>query len=262
MPDALEPFLVSNEIADDAPALRERLNADGYLFFKGLGPKNKLQAARRDVAALLADAGWIDPADPIAARWTGAGPYTEGEQPYMDVYRKIIHLESFKAVPEDDVFLSLINRIVGGEAMLHRLRIGRITFPSNTGQTTAAHQDFHYIRGTPQTYTVWQPLGECPIDLGPLAVLPASHTSGFLEHREDKSKKYASMGLTDDQLPRHDRWLSNDFELGDFVLFHSYTIHKALANVTPDRLRLSTDNRFQKKGDAISAVSQGTHYNL
>lgn len=260
--DHSKPYRTSNDITNDGSALRARLAIDGYLFFKGLGPKDKLLAARRDVANLLADAGWIDRAEAMVAKWSGAGPYTEGEQQYMDVYRKIVHLPSFAAVPEDAVFMQLMNRIIDGEAMLHRLRIGRITFPSNTGQTTAAHQDFHYIRGTPETYTAWQPLGDCPIDLGPLTILAGSHKQGFIDHREDMSKKYASMGLEDAQLPSAGEWLCNDFELGDFVLFHSHTIHKALPNVTKDRLRLSTDNRYQRKDEAISPVSQGTHYNL
>lgn len=257
----MSPFKISNDIFTDADALRARIDNEGYLFFKGKGPKDKLLAARRDVTALLARAGWIDKADPMAGRWSGAGPFTEGEQAYMDVYREVVNAPSFLAVPQDEAFLSLMNRILGGEAMCHRLRIGRITFPNNTTQTTAAHQDFHYIRGTPATYTVWQPLGDCPLDLGPLSVLPNSHAQGFIEHREDRSKKYASMGLEDSQIPGDD-WRVNDFELGDFVMFHSYTIHKAMPNLTKDKLRLSTDNRYQKKGEAISPVSQGTHYGL
>ncbi|MCS7034695.1 MAG: phytanoyl-CoA dioxygenase family protein [Phycisphaerae bacterium] len=257
----LAPFRVSNDILEDDEALRARMQSEGYLFFRGLGPREKLAAARRDVTALLAEAGWIDRSDPLAARWSGVGPYTEGEPQYMEVYRRLIHRPSFLAVAEDEVFLRLMNRIVDGPAFCHRLRIGRVTFPNNTAQTTAAHQDFHYIRGTPQTYTIWQPLGECPVELGPLAILPGSHVGGFRQHVENKSKKYASMGLPDDQLPA-EGWLCEDFRHGDFVVFHSYTIHKALPNRTKDRLRLSTDNRYQKQGEAISEVSQGTHYNL
>lgn len=262
MPDEFAPFRVSNEIADDAAALRARLGEDGYLFFRGIGPVDRITEARRDVTGLLASAGWIDPTEPEAARWNQAvGPFTEGETPYMELYRKVIHLPSFLAIPEAPVFLRLIERIVDGPAICHRLRIGRITFPNNIVQTTAAHQDWHYIRGTAETYTVWQPLVDCPVALGPLAVLTGSHRAGFIEHREDRRKKYASMGLEDSQIPAG-QWVAGDFAVGDFVLFHSHTIHKALPNVTPDRLRLSTDNRYQRAGSEVSAVSQGTHYNL
>src|SRR6185503_2613565 len=104
-------------------------------------------------------------------------------------------LESFLAVPEDAVYLNLIGRIVQGEAMLHRLRIGRITFPKNVAQSTAAHQDWEYIRGTPETYTIWQPLGDCPFELGGLAILPGSNKLGLIEHRSNPQKKYAQRGL-------------------------------------------------------------------
>lgn len=260
---AMQPFRVSNDVLTDPEALRRRMDEQGYLFFKGVGPVDRLAAARRDVTALLAEAGWVDRADPEAARWSGRGPYTEGEVQYMDVYRKIIHLPTFLAVPDAPIFLRIVGDIVGAPAMCHRLRIGRVTFPGNTAQTTAAHQDWHYIRGTSQTYTIWQPLVDCPVALGPLAILPGSHRRGFIEHREDRSKKYASMGLTDEQINAPDeQWVTGDFAVGDFVMFHSYTIHKALPNLTKDRLRLSTDNRYQKVGAEISTVSQGTHYNL
>jgi hypothetical protein len=260
------PFRVSNDIVCDADALRGRLDYDGYLFFRGAGPKEKLAAARRDVFAILADAGWIDrrgsDVDRGVARWSGTvGPLTEGDPAYMAVYRKIINAPSFLAVPEDPFFMQLMGHIVGGEALCHRLRIGRIVFPSNTAQTTPAHQDWHYIRGAAETYTVWQPLVDCPIELGPLAVLAGSHRAGFISHREDKSMKFASMGLQDDQLPPG-QWVTGDFAAGDLVLFHSHTVHKALPNITPDRLRISTDNRYQRVGAETSAVSAGTHYDL
>jgi hypothetical protein len=259
-------FRVSNDVVNDPDALRARLDEDGYLFFRGVGPVQKLAAARRDVFAILADAGWIDPAASDVhrgvARWSRAvGPLTEGEAEYMRVYRQIINAPSFLAVPEDPVFMRLMGDVVGGEAACHRLRIGRVVFPGNAAQTTAAHQDWQYIRGAAETYTVWQPLVECPIELGPLAVLTGSHRAGFIDHREDRSKKYASMGLEEDQMPPG-VWVTGDFMPGDFVLFHSHTIHKALPNVTHDRLRLSTDNRYQRVGAEMSAVARGSHYNL
>jgi ectoine hydroxylase-related dioxygenase (phytanoyl-CoA dioxygenase family) len=255
----LAPFVVSNDLVNDPPALRSRIASDGYLFFRGLGPKEKVLAARRDVIALCKDAGWCDG----DGKWTGAGPFTEGDKEYMAVYKNVIKLPSFLAVPEDAALMDLIGKIVDGPALLHRLRIGRITFPKNVQQTTAAHQDHWYIRGAAATYTMWTPLGDCPLPLGGLAVLPGSHKAGFIEHRLNAEKKYAGHGLQDDQLPEGGNdWVAGDFEVGDFVVFHSFTIHKALPNFTPDRLRFSTDNRYQREGDVIAEISTKTHYNL
>jgi len=46
-------------------------------------------------------------------------------------------------------------------------------------------------------------------------------------------------------------WHSIDFQAGDVLFFHSYTIHKALPNLSGTRLRVSTDNRYQRPEDAI-----------
>jgi len=255
----LHPFAASNDLLDNPPALRSRIGTDGYLFFRGLGPREKILAARRDVIALCREAGWCDD----DGRWTGVGPFTEGDKEYMAVYKNVIKLPSFLAVPEDAALMGLMGQIVDGPALLHRLRIGRITFPNNVQQTTAAHQDHWYIRGAEATFTMWMPLGDCPLPLGGLAVLPGSHKAGFIEHRLNAEKKYAGHGLQDDQLPQTDGdWVSGDFEVGDFLVFHSLAIHKALPNLTPDRLRFSTDNRYQREGDAIAEISTKSHYNL
>ena len=167
----------------------------------------------------------------------------------MAVYKHVLKLPALLAVPEDRAYLDLIGKIVDGDPLLHRLRIARLTFPQNVAQTTAPHQDHWYIRGTPATYTVWTPLGDCPMTLGGLAVLPRSHTAGFIEHRMHAEKKYAGHGLGDDQMPASaQRWVAGDFKVGDFLVFHSYTVHKALPNLTIDRMRLSTDNRYQRGG--------------
>ena len=42
---------------------------------------------------------------------SGAGPFTEGDKEYMAVYRHVIKLPSFLAVPEDPVFLDLASEL-------------------------------------------------------------------------------------------------------------------------------------------------------
>jgi ectoine hydroxylase-related dioxygenase (phytanoyl-CoA dioxygenase family) len=256
------PFRDSSQLLNSPEKLRARMTEDGYLFMRGVAPKQDVLDARRDVLELCAKAGWIDATDLMAGKWSGAGPFTEGEQPYMNVYKQILHLKSFHELPAQSAFMNVMTKILDDNVLLHNRRIGRVTFPNNTTQTTAAHQDYHYIRGTSDTYTIWLPLGDCPIELGGLAVLRGSHKAGLIEHRMHAEKKYAGHGLDDDQLPPETEWEAGDFAAGDFLVFHSYTIHKALPNLTQDRLRLSIDNRYQRKNEAIEPGSMGTHYNL
>ena len=261
MGEVYQPFVDTSAVRTDSAKLREQLARDGYLFIRALAPRDTVMSLRRAIIDVLARAGWIDAK---TETWTGAGPYTEGDSEYMAVYKQILHLPEFKSFADNPVFLKLASDLLDGPAMAHKLRIGRVTFPNNVAQTTAAHQDFQYIRGTPETYTIWTPIGDCSAELGGLAVLRGSHRAGFIEHKLFEGKKYAGHGLSEESLPNGEgsEWHSGDFAAGDVLLFHSHTIHKARPNLTKDRLRLSTDNRYQRVGDAIAPVSQGTHYNL
>jgi ectoine hydroxylase-related dioxygenase (phytanoyl-CoA dioxygenase family) len=260
----MHPF-IETDPSDDASALRARLDRDGYLFLRGLAPRGKLLRLRRDVLALCREAGWIEnDAGELDSKWSGAGPFTEGEPPYMELYQRVIHLDSFKELPEDAVYTSLMEKLIGGPVLVHRRKIGRITFPNNVEQATGAHQDFFYIRGTPQTYTAWTPVGDCPVALGGLTVLRGSHRAGFIEHATVPGKKFAGFGLPEDRLPQDEttEWHAGDFALGDVLVFGAHTVHKALPNLTPDTLRISVDNRYQPVGTAIEPGSMATHYNL
>ena len=48
-----------------------------------------------------------------------------------------------------------------------------------------------------------------------------------------------------DEKRRKTTWLTTDYEIGDCLMFHSLTLHKALPNVTDNKLRVSLDNRYQ-----------------
>ncbi len=261
---AHSPFIVANDALNDPAGLNRLLDEHGYLYFRGVAPKEKVLQARRDILKFCLDAGWIKPyGDTLDAVWSGVGPYGEGDPEYMGVYKQMLNLPSFLQIPEDDVLMKLMGRILGGEVLLHRRKIGRVTFPNNTSQTTPAHQDFQYIRGTPRTYTLWMPIGECPIELGGLAVLKGSHREGFVEHKINKEHKYAGMGVMDEDMPEDGtEWHEGNFGLGDFLVFHSHTIHKAMPNVTGDRLRFSCDNRYQRKDEEMGPGAMGTHHNL
>ena len=196
------------------------------------------------------------------------GPFSEGMPEYMPVYRKILKAPRFHDFPAHpnlmNIAAALLNLGDGNlskeEAFVHPRRIGRITFPNFVEATTPAHQDHFYIRGAVETYSCWIPLGECPMSLGGLAIWAASHQQGFLEHTAHHPGAVGGRGVPVDESQAD--WHCSDFGVGDALFFHSFTIHKALPNLSGNRLRISTDNRYQKSKDDIDPGALKPHFQL
>jgi ectoine hydroxylase-related dioxygenase (phytanoyl-CoA dioxygenase family) len=131
--------------------------------------------------------------------------------------------------------------------LLQPSNILRIIFPSDLDQTTPAHQDYVHIQGTPEVWTAWLPLGDCPRKLGGLSVLSGSHKSGIFP----VTKASGTGGLRSETEAFGEDWVSSPFNLGDMLLFHSHTVHQGLPNLSGDRLRLSADFRYQKATDPV-----------
>ncbi|MCS6861630.1 MAG: phytanoyl-CoA dioxygenase family protein, partial [Abditibacteriales bacterium] len=175
---------------------------------------------------------------------------------YMAVYNEVMKLESFHALAHDAQLLAMFRRLIGEEVLVHPRNIARIIFPQNELYTTPAHQDWIHVQGTPETYTAWIPLSDCPQSLGSLAVLVGSHRFGiFPTHRAygagGRGIDTEGLGLT---------WAGSDFYLGDVLVFHSHTVHKALPNKDPQRLRLSVDFRYQGASQPITPGSLLPHF--
>ena len=259
--EVLLPFVESDPNAG-GEQLRAIMAEQGYLFFRRLVPTEDVQAVRRDVLEQCRDAGWLDPASDLIDGVVAADmqPTTEGQPPYMAVYRKVLKLPSFHDFPLHPALMRIAAQLLDGRVLVHPRRIGRMTFPNNTVATTPPHQDHFYIRGSVDTYSCWTPLGSCPITLGGLAVWPGSHTRGFLDHNVQHAGAVGGSGVPVD--PAEATWRTTDFEPGDALFFHAFTIHKALPNLSGDRLRISTDNRYQRDGDAIDPGALLPHFNL
>ena len=139
--EAVQELIESNKDVNNPAALRASMAENGYLYFRGLGPKQKILNLRRVFLEYCRDAGWLDPkGDLMDAKWGGAGPYTESEPPYMAIYKKIVNHPAFNELPADSFYMDVVSRLVGGPVMMHRMHIGRISFPQNVTQSTPAHQ--------------------------------------------------------------------------------------------------------------------------
>lgn len=256
---------IESDAAAPAAALRSQMDDNGYLFFRALVPADEILAVRRAALELCDEAGWLDPdADLMAGQVRpGIAPSGEGKPEYMAMYRKLLKTPLFHAFPDlpelRQVAAKLLN-IEERDVLTHPRRIGRVTFPHNVGATTPAHQDHFYIRGSVETYSCWVPLGDCPVELGNVAVWRGSHKRGFVEHTETIAGAVGGRGVPVDEAAVD--WHVGDFGLGDALFFHSFTIHKALPNLTENLLRVSTDNRYQRPKDKIEADALLPHYNL
>ena len=243
-------FRTSNDALSDPTEIRRRMDEEGYLFIKGLQDRDKLMNLRRDMLGTMMDGGWLvrgtDPVDGIA---DVSRKCAEGDVEYTGVYHDVYSLESFHRSGHWEEVVSVIRTVVDGPVLVHPSKVARLWFPQYTDHTTPIHQDFVHFQGSFDTYTVWTPVGECPIDLGPLAVIPGSHkVDRVMDHHFSLGAGSLAIHVED----LSGEWLVSDFEIGDTLIFHSLTVHQALPNVTEDRIRVSLDNRYQAFGIPIA----------
>ena len=257
MTETWQEFRVSNDALQDGEELRRRLDDEGYLFFKKLQNRDKLLSLRRDMTRVLHAGGWlVADADPMRGIANVTHRCTEGDLDYNKVYFQVQRLESFHSLPHEPELMGAAERIMAGKAIPLPGKKARIWFPKFKEHTTPLHQDFVHYQGSMGTLTCWSPVGDCPIELGPLAVLPGSHkVKKVLPHHFSLGAGGLIIDL-EEQTPKHPEldttWLSTNFELGDTLFFPALTVHKALPNVTEDRMRISLDNRYQRVGDRIA----------
>jgi hypothetical protein len=253
----LGSFRVSNDALPDGETLRARIESDGYLFFRDLGDHTALGTVRGEILEICRRHGWVAPGTELREGFAAGPPYREGDPEYFAVYDDVQRLESFHALAHDAGLLEMLRTLFGEEVLVHPRNIARIMFPNNNHFTTPPHQDFIHIQGTPRTYTAWFPLGNCPNELGGLAVLAGSHRVGVLPLH--KARGAGGVGVETDGLELS--WVTGAFQQGDVLLFHSHTVHRALDNQTPDRLRLSVDYRYQPVSEPVTEGSLLPHFN-
>jgi Phytanoyl-CoA dioxygenase (PhyH) len=251
------PFTDSSDLLENPDSLRARFGEDGYVLLKGVVDRDLLRDVRSRIVAICAAHGWFEPGtDPMDAI-PGVEPCVEGEERYFEVYDEIQRLEAFHAVPHHATVLSRMTALLGDSAFPHPLSISRLSFPSNEEWTTPPHQDHPNNQGTEDLYACWIPLSECPVELGGLSILPGSHRLGVapLEFALGPGNRKAKLDDRFEQL----EWVGGDLELGDALVFHSLTMHRALPNRT-DRMRLSIDYRFQREGEPLTAGCLKPHF--
>ena len=266
METQLKELRSSNDATDDVEELRRRLDVEGYLFFKQLLNRDNLLDLRRQILTVLQEGEWLiagtDPMDGIADVNKRC---TEGDRKYTEIYHKVQKLEALHRSGHWPVTLEMIEKIMGRPAMPFPHQVVRLWFPKYTKYTTPIHQDFVHFQGHFNNLTVWAPVGDCPIELGGLAVIPGSHKIGkVLEHHFALGAGGLNIHI-EEEVTRYPElssgWYTTNYELGDALIFPALTIHKALPNHTEDQMRVSLDNRYNPVGEPIAEHMLLPHLN-
>jgi hypothetical protein len=195
----------------------------------------------REITHILSTAGWLlpghDPLDRFADTNAACG---DPDTSFKLIYQEIFNLEPFHALPHHPALQQVMTMLVGEGLLIHPKPIGRLIFPHCERLTVHAHQDYRFMGGDPECFTVWIPLHDCPLEAGPLQILEGSHRLGFQSHDE--------VNLHVPEIPNGrvagGDWVGGQVNAGDVLIFHSLTVHAASPNRSK-RLRLSLDCRFQ-----------------
>jgi phytanoyl-CoA hydroxylase len=110
--------------------------------------------------------------------------------------------------------------------------------PAGVGKPTPPHQDCYYFMLTPpQAITFWIPLEQVDIENGCLRYIKGSHRLGMRPHGRSQTLGF-SQAITDFGTPRdRQNEIAVPARVGDVLVHHGMTIHRADANQSPTRSR-------------------------
>lgn len=263
-PTRTTPFLDSSDLLDDPAALRARADEHGYLFLRGLLPRAAVLDVRNRFLEIIGRHGWLVPGTPVEDGIADVEAY-EREDPAETefcgvgvtpaAYSEVQHVRGFHQLSDHPRLHALYSALFDAPVLRHPRNIARLMVPRSDSSPTPPHQDFIHVQGSPNVWTAWLPLGDCPRSLGGLTVLDRSHHDGLLSY-----KAAGGAGGLEAYLCNLDlTWAEGDLEAGDVLTFSSRTVHKALPNGQPDRVRLSCDFRYQPLHEVIEQRSLEVH---
>lgn len=256
----------STDILGDPEKLRERLSEDGYLFIRGFHDPDLVRDARRDVLEHLSDEGLLHPDEPVEEGVIH--PDYFGDEFDMTA-ATWTHYPNLETLVEGDEIMAFFDEFLDAKALALDRKLGRA---KATGDFTGFHVDRIFMnRGTENLYTVWRPIGDCPLDQGPLLLCPGSHEHDRLRETYgtmDVDQDVFESAFSEDPFDVIDTvggpLATADFEAGDALIFGQYLLHGSLSNQT-DRFRISVDTRYQSIEEPVDGRWVGAdpvgHYN-
>lgn len=229
------PLVDASPLLCDPEQLREVANRDGFLWLRGLLPAKTVLALRAAVEEFAQRTGWMEGGEAKAGKRIGC--YQDPEWVNLQIH--VQNRAEMWAVGDHTAVHEALRTLEGRSSYLNLSTANTCrVFSPHADMATQPHQDAHYFRLIADFWTVWIPLGDCPVELGPLALLAGSHRGGMLDH--------TGHGIVDGGvvMPADTVWSAGDLRCGDAILFRPLTVHRSLPNRSGTRLRMSADFRY------------------
>ncbi len=251
-----------NAVINDPDKIRSTMDEQGYLFIRELfDPEIALQL-KRDMMDQLRTHYFIEDDGSPEPMWSG-GPLPT-EQEWLTVYGKLVELPSLKALASSPEVIGIMRHLVGGPVRVWRQKITRCVYPdpeSTVARGAGPHQDANPSFGynADEFFTTWYPLMEINQSIGGLAVAPGSHMYGLMDHEGivPSTQKLEASRAASVVAPEELKWATAEYRPGDVVIFSSRTVHRGMPNHS-DRIRLSVDCRYQRRGANVTWLARAT----
>jgi ectoine hydroxylase-related dioxygenase (phytanoyl-CoA dioxygenase family) len=235
------PFINAGPFLRDPSRLGALAEELGYLFFDGFIAHHLLDPIRSFIRSFAINTGWILPENSHPNTITasqGARLLNRGwdDPQWIELQRVVNILPPFHELIHQPNILEALAVIYGEPAAPAATNMVWLKLPGSPEHTTRPHRDGFYLPTCPRMWTVWVPLTDTPMEVGPLAVIRGSHRSPSLEQKD------AMAGI---EVPRHTHWATQEVKAGDVVFFNAGTIHCAWSNISPTAVRLALDLRYE-----------------
>lgn len=255
----------SEDVLDNVNELRARMQSDGYLFLPNYLDRDEVLAARSKMLRDLAALGCLSEDSPPSE-----GRIRSDQEMALRSATAQSN-DALQSVLYDGAMMQFWQRFFGEDVRHFDFTWVRAVAP---GQGTAPHCDIVYMgRGTQELYTAWVPLGDTTLEMGGLMMLEGSNNHQKLRANygskdvdafcsNKRGDDFQEMGgggnvraggtLSPDPHKLRERiggrWLTNEFAMGDLLVFSVFTVHASLDNRS-NKIRLSSDSRYQRASE-------------
>ncbi|MEU5578852.1 1-deoxypentalenic acid 11-beta-hydroxylase [Streptomyces huasconensis] len=246
MTETFSEYVDCAPLLDDREALDRFYEEHGYLYLRDALDRELVRTAAEQMLQGLIALGH-------------AAPGTTLDTLAIDSFEAVDEVAMHEYVKYDELWnhpttVKLWEQVFGEPVFVFKSTTIRY-YPTAAGSAepsflTPLHQDGFYIGPNKDFRTAWIPLLPTSHAIGGVAIADGSHKRGPREHVITENFRrfgHPVRGIPAEEFGADEQLLFSPMEPGDVLLFHAFTCHKSIPNVSvdPAGMRMSMDTRIQ-----------------